>query len=136
MNSTLTHSKFLHEVKIRSEGAFFRENPCFAQNGVKGPFFDPKWTLLNFPLTLFIRSFQSYTRWGALKLVLNEFLGFLGTFLLCRKWCKWVISGPKINIFDFFSYLFIRFLWNCTWWQALKSGLKSLFCKKENCYYN
>ena len=34
---------------------------------------------------------------------------------------KWSIFGPNINSFELSLNLFIRFFWNFTWWQALKS---------------
>ena len=53
---------------------------------------------------------------------------FKGKLLLCPKWGKWVIFGPNINILKFFLILFIKFLWNCTWWQTLESFIKRLVC--------
>ena len=46
----------------------------------------------------------------------------LEKFVLCLKWGKWDICGPKINIFELSSKLLIGSFWNCTWWQALMSG--------------
>ena len=33
----------------------------------------------------------------------NVLFYFPGKFLLCPKWGKWAILGPKINVFEFFS---------------------------------
>ena len=47
---------------------------------------------------------------------------FLSKVLLFLKWGKWGIFGFKITVLKFSFYLFIRYFWNCSWWQALKSG--------------
>ena len=48
------------------------------------------------------------------------------------KWGKWAILGAK-----FYLNLFIKYLWNCAWLQALKGGLKWLvWIFKENYYYS
>ena len=35
--------------------------------------------------------------------------------------------GPKSTVLSFSPITFIRFFWNCTWWQAWKNGLKWSF---------
>ena len=47
----------------------------------------------------------------------------------------WSFLGLKLLYFNFSLILFIRFFWNFTWWQALKSGWKWLFLNNENISY-
>ena len=57
------------------------------------------------------------------------------------SWCaqsgvNGAFSGTKSKLLNFFVNLFIRFFWNCTWWQALKSGQKWQFwIIMERSYY-
>ena len=55
---------------------------------------------------------------------------------MCVKWGKCSILDPRSLFLNSSSNLFIRFFWNCTWWEALKSSFKLLFwIFKENSYY-
>ena len=67
-----------------------------------------------------------YLMTGIKKWFKGNVLDFYGKFFLSPKRVDRAFLTPKSILYKFSLNLFIRFFWNCTWWQALKSGVKWL----------
>ena len=96
-------------------------------------FWSPKSTISSFSPDLIIAFFWNCT-WGhvlknGLKwlfwIFLENYFFSLENYYFQNE-VNGEFLGPNSSFFNFSQNLFIRFLWNCFWWQALKSGLKLL----------
>ena len=132
-------------------GIFSEKNSYFTQIRVNEPFLDPKSTLLNISINLFIRFFWNCTWWHEIKNNLKWLIiyyaqnGVNGTFWGRKSLLLYLMTGIK-NWFKMketsyyaqnqhFSKSVHGFFQNYSWWQV-KSGLKGPFCiLKENSYY-
>ena len=73
----------------------FKDNSCYAQNGVNEFFLDPKSTLLDFSQNQFKRISGDALKCMK-KIMFYVGVRVLGKFWLCWKWGKWEIFMSRM----------------------------------------